>query len=295
MQRQQAERDEFQGIQAEDLVRLDPDHPGFRDARYRERRNAIAQLAMRHVPGTPVPRVEYTPREQHAWSEIWRRLAPLHRERVCRPWLDLQEQLGLAHGPIPQIEALNAVLEERTGSRMEPVAGLVSARVFLERLGARVLLSTQYMRHPSRPFYTPEPDLVHEFVGHAATLAHPRITRVHELFGLATRAADEPDMLRLERAYWYTLEFGLVQQNGELRAFGAGLLSSVGELEQFDAGPELLALDLERAARTEYDPTAMQPRLFVAPSFDDMLAALEAWLRSGRWRRKEHAGLRASA
>jgi phenylalanine-4-hydroxylase len=69
----------------------------------------------------------------------------------------------------------------------------------------------------------------------------------------------------------------------------------VGELEQFDAGPELLALDLERAARTEYDPTAMQPRLFVAPSFDDMLAALEAWLRSGRWRRKEHAGLRASA
>ena len=271
-------------IDPDQLVHLDPDHPGFRDQVYRRRRNEIAALALQHMPGTPVPRVEYTPVEEGVWRTIWERLEPLHRERVCRPWLDLQQRLGISRGPIPQIEELNRVLEPLSGSRMEPVAGLVSARVFLERLGRRVLLSTQYMRHPSRPFYTPEPDLVHEYVGHAATLAHPRIARLHELLGRAALRADEHEMLRLERVYWYTLEFGLVEEDGELRAFGAGLLSSVGELEQFDTGPKLLELDLEHIASTPYDPTDLQPQLFVAPSFDAMLVQLETWLTADRWR-----------
>lgn len=266
------------GPRTSDLIQLDPDHPGFRDPVYRARRNQIAAIALEYVPGTPVPRVEYTPEEQAVWRTIWRRLGPLHAERVCADLLELERWLDLEHGPIPQIEALDRVLASVSGARMEPVAGLVTPRVFLARLARRVLLTTQYMRHPSRPFYTPEPDLVHEFVGHAATLAHPGIVRANELLGTAARVADEETMLMLERLYWFTLEFGVVEERGRLKAFGAGLLSSVGELEQFDRGPELCRFDADRIVATPYDPTSFQPRLFVAPSFDAMIEGICTWV-----------------
>ncbi len=263
---------------ASDLIQLDPDHPGFRDPVYRARRNQIAAIALEYAPGTPVPSVAYTAEEEGVWRAIWDRLGPLHEERVCSELLSLQRGFAFAEGPIPQIEAVNRKLAAASGARMEPVAGLIAPRTFLSRMGSRVLLTTQYIRHASRPLYTPEPDLVHEFVGHASTLAEPSIVRVHELLGLAARIADEATMLQLERLYWYTLEFGVVEERGNLRAFGAGLLSSAGELEQFDRGPELLPFDVERMIEMPYDPTSFQPSLFVAPSFGALLSGVCDWL-----------------
>lgn len=274
-----------------DLIELDRDHPGFRDPVYRARRNEIAALARAHVPGAPAPYVAYTPEEHGVWRTVGRHLAPLHRERVARELLELQLDLGSAR--IPQLEELNAALARRSGVRLQPVAGLVSARRFLEHLGRGVFLSTQYIRHASRPFYTPEPDVVHELVGHAASLGHAGIGEVGRLFGAAAAGADDEQLQRLERVYWYTLEFGLVREGRELKAVGAGLLSSCAELEQFDTGPELLDCDLDAIARTSYDPTDLQPQLFVAPSFARLIADLTAWLHCGRWR-SAHAS-RASA
>ncbi len=91
-------------------------------------------------------------------------------------------------------------------------------------------------------------------------------------------------MRRLSRVYWYTLEFGVVQEAGHYKAFGAGLLSSIGELERFDTDATLMDWDLEQMAQTPYDPTDYQSHLFVAPSFTRMLAELCAWLRTGAWR-----------
>jgi len=261
------------------LVDLDADHPGFRDAGYRARRDQIARIALDHRPGEPVPDAPYTRDEQDVWKAIWRRLSPLHARLACTELQSLQEELGLERGDIPQLAALNAELEPRTGFRMEPVAGLVLARDFLLSLGRGIFLSTQYIRHASRPFYTPEPDVVHEAVGHAASLTHAGIAELSRAFGRATIDADESRLEQLIHVYWYTLEFGVVEEDGQPRALGAGLLSSVGELDQLRDGPQLLPWDLERMAATGFEPTAFQPALFVAPSLDVLLGEVRDWLR----------------
>lgn len=266
------------------LVELDPDHPGFRDATYRARRNAIAALAQAHRTGEPVPDAPYTEAEHALWARIQRELAPLHEARVCSELLAMKQGFPLPADRIPQLGALNTRLEALTGFRMEPVAGLVAARTFLAHLARGVFLSTQYIRHTSRPFYTPEPDVVHELVGHAATLAHAGLARVNRHIGAAAAGATEDELLRLERVYWYTLEFGLAEEGGAPRAWGAGLLSSYGELEGFDTRSELCAWDLDAIAATPYDPTDYQPRLFVAPSFERALDDLIAWIEGGSWR-----------
>ena len=268
----------------DDLVVLDPDHPGFRDDVYRERRNAIARIALAHRTGDPVPHAPYIEDEHGVWRSVWAELAPLHRRRICPELLELQQVIPLGHERIPQLAEFNPGLEACSGFRFEPVAGLVSARTFLRYLGRRVFLSTQYIRHHSRPFYTPEPDIVHELVGHAATLVHPGIAEANRLLGEAADIASETEMQRLENLYWYTMEFGVVRAGGELKAFGAGLLSSFGELDAFEQHAELRGWDLDDIARTPYDPTQFQAVLFVAPSFTRMLVDVCAWVRGGRWR-----------
>jgi phenylalanine-4-hydroxylase len=269
---------------AAELVSLDPDHPGFRDPVYRERRNRIADIAFRHQAGGPVEDAPYTEEEHGVWRAVWRELGPLHTERVSREILELQEVLPLGRERIPQLAALNPALHAAAGFAMEPVAGLVSPRTFMRHLGRRIFLSTQYIRHHSRPFYTPEPDVVHELVGHAATLAHPGIAELNRLLGEAAEVASADELSRVDRVYWFTMEFGVVAQGGGTRAFGAGLLSSVGELGAYDTHARLEDWDLDRVSRTPFDPTRFQEVLFVAPSFTRMLVDVASWVRTGRWR-----------
>lgn len=267
-----------------ELVRLNPDHPGFRDAVYRGRRDAIARIALEYRHGQPVPDAPYSEQEHRVWGELMARLTPVHARRVCSELLALAADLQLPTAHIPQLGWVNERLQRSTGFRMEPVAGLVAARTFMSYLGEGVFLSTQYIRHHSRPLYTPEPDVVHEVVGHAATLAHPGVAAVNRAAGIAAQQADEPSLQRLANVYWYTLEFGVAREGDSLKAYGAGLLSSLGELQRFDTKAELLDWDLERMARTPYDPTNYQPHFFVAPGFSEMLSSLLAWLQGGGWR-----------
>ncbi len=269
---------------AADLVELDPDHPGFRDTVYRERRNAIARIALEYKPGSPVPAAPYIDGEHEVWQVIWETLAPLHQERVCHELLELQGFLPLGHSRIPQLRELNAALESAAGFRMEPVGGLVTPRTFMRYLGRRIFLSTQYIRHHSQPFYTPEPDVVHELVGHAATLVHPGIAEVNRLLGQAADVANDAEMKRIDRVYWYTMEFGIVAQGGTTKAFGAGLLSSCGELGNYDKHATLQEWNLTQMSQTPFDPTAFQSTLFVAPTFTHMLVDVSRWIRNGDWR-----------
>lgn len=261
------------------LIELDPEHPGFRDPLYRARRDTIARIAKAYRSGDPVPLAPYSEEEHAVWQGIRAALAPVHQRSVAGPLLDLERELDLEMGRIPQLRAVNERLKRATGFAMEPVAGLVTPRIFMEHLGRRVFLSTQYIRHYSRPFYTPEPDVVHELVGHAASLLHPGICALSQAFGEAALGADEALMERLTRIYWYTLEFGVLREAGQVKGYGAGLLSSVGELERACSGEvELLAWDLDAICELPYDPTTFQPYYVLAPGFEQALADIADWL-----------------
>lgn len=260
------------------LITLDRDHPGFRDPAYRVRRDAIARLALGHQPGQPPPDVPYKADELKVWAGVLAALAPLHARYAAQSFLDGWPRLDFRPERIPQLSQLGATLKALTGFTYEPVAGLMSAREFMERLAPRVFLATQYMRHPSAPLYTPEPDVIHELVGHAPSLSDERYARVNALFGEATKVADDATVEKLIRTYWYCLEFGLVRQDGEVKAVGAGLLSSFGELGRFEKESRLVPFDLEHIARTPFDPTQYQGTLFVSPSEEALLGSLTRWL-----------------
>src|SRR5678816_4309242 len=232
------------------LVHLDPDHPGFRDQEYRARRNAIAEIAMTYKPGSSIPAAPYTELEHGVWKTIWQALGPAHREYACAEYLDCIDRLAFDTDRIPQLDEVSRKVEAISGFRLEPVAGLVEPRVFLESLARGVFLSTQYIRHHSTPLYTPEPDVAHEIIGHAVTLASTRLAAINRMFGEAVRRTKDPAELdRLARVYWFTIEFGVLRENGEVKAYGTGLLSSAGELEEMHKA-ELRPLDLEAVSYT---------------------------------------------
>jgi len=148
------------------------------------------------------------------------------------------------------------------------VPGLVPTRTFYGALAERCFLSTQYVRHHSVPFYTPEPDIVHEIIGHANMLASPSLADLYEKAGRASlRAASDAALEFFSRVFWFSLEFGVVREDGELRAYGAGLLSSYGELQVFQDAV-IRPFDIDTMGTWSYDITRYQPVLFAAPSFD---------------------------
>jgi len=260
------------------IIQLEPDHPGFGDAEYRARRNSIAHIALGYKPGTSIPHALYTEREHELWRTICETIGPAHRRHACAEYLDCIAKLDLPIKRIPQLGNVSSRVQMLSGFRLEPVAGLVQPRVFLESLANGVFLCTQYIRHHSTPLYTPEPDVVHELLGHAVTLASRRFAELNRLVGAVVKRRQSLEELeRLARVYWFTIEFGVVRENNQIKAYGTGLLSSAGELERMDSA-ELRPLDLEAAAQQEYDPTRFQPALYCANSFEEMYQKLTHYL-----------------
>ena len=157
---------------------------------------------------------------------------------------------------------------------MEPAAGLVALDEFYGSLAERLFHSTQYVRHPAVPLYTPEPDIIHEVIGHGHLLATPTFGELHRLAGLAARRLRDVEHLRfLSRVFWFSLEFGVAMEDGELRAYGAGILSSYGEIEEF-RGMEHRPLDLVEMGTADYDITQYQPVLYRAESIAEVVGVV---------------------
>lgn len=249
-------------------VELGREHPGFADPAYRARRDEIAAAAFACGPEDPPPRIDYRDDEHALWRTVCSELRPLHRRYACTPVVEAAEALALPVDHVPQLDEVSELLAPLSGFVYRAVAGLAPLREFYGSFARRVFHSTQYLRHPSVPLYTPEPDLVHEVVGHANQLAHPFFASVYAAVGEAVARTRSAEALAfLSRVFWFTLEFGVVLEDGEPKAYGAGLLSSFGELQVFSRA-ELRGLDFAAMGSTEYDITRYQPVLFAARSFE---------------------------
>ena len=261
-------------------IDLASDHPGFADPAYRRRRAAIAATAERYADGDPIPDVAYTEDEADLWRVIADNLSGLHERFACAEVIRAGRDLDLPHDRVPQLREVTARLQTLTGFRMEPVPGLVPTRTFYGALAGRRFLSTQYLRHPSVPLYTPEPDLAHEVIGHGTTLASPALAELYELAGLASQRAETDEALEFfSRVFWYTVEFGVAREHGELRAWGAGLLSSFGEIQAFHRA-DIRPIDIWTMGTAAYDITHYQPVLFAGDSFEHAMDETAAFFSS---------------
>jgi phenylalanine-4-hydroxylase len=251
-------------------VQLGSGHPGFADPEYRRRRDALATLASQWQPGQPCPTADYTDAEHEVWRVVSEALVDRHRTFACQEYLDGKEALGLPKDHIPQLEDVSEMLRPLTGYRYRPAAGLVPLREFYGSLADKAFWSTQYVRHHSVPLYTPEPDVLHEVVGHGNTLANPRFTALYEAAGRATNRVETDEALQfISKVFWFTLEFGVLHEGGALKTYGAGILSSPGEIEEF-RGMTIKPLDLVDMGTTEYDITVYQDLLYAAESFSQV-------------------------
>jgi phenylalanine-4-hydroxylase len=264
----------YSPVTAEDgevTVHLAHDHPGANDPAYRRRRNEIAAAALAWRPGRPPPRIEYSEAEQNVWRTVRRELAPKYERYAIAEFREAVEQVALPTDRVPGLDEVSARVAPLSGWRYVPAAGLVPLREFYGSLERRVFHSTQYVRHPDVPLYTPEPDIVHEVIGHGHLLATPTFGELHRLAGVATnRLADDDNVRFLSKVFWFSLEFGVVVEDGELRAYGAGILSSYGEIEEF-RGMEHRRLDIAEMGTADYDITAYQPVLYRAGSVEEIV------------------------
>ncbi|MDN5745561.1 MAG: phenylalanine 4-monooxygenase [Nocardioidaceae bacterium] len=260
-------------------VHLGADHPGFADPDYRARRDGLATLASNWRPGQPCPVADYTTVEHRVWQVVSEALVTKHRSYACREFLDGKESLQLPLDRIPQLSEVSDWLAPLTGFGYRPAPGLVPLRDFYGSLADKSFWSTQYIRHPSVPLYTPEPDVLHEVVGHGNTLANSRYTTLYELAGQASRRVRSSEALQfISKIFWFTLEFGIVWESGALKAYGAGILSSPGEIEAF-RGMEVRPLDIVEMGSANYDITDYQGVLYAAESFaqiEDVVGAFWA-------------------
>ncbi|MDT3399602.1 phenylalanine 4-monooxygenase [Streptomyces sp. B1866] len=245
---------------------------------YARRREHIQRVSRTYRPGGPLPHVDYTPAEHATWAAVHRALDALHEDRACAEYREAARSLDLPRTRVPQLAEVSERLTRLTGFRLEPAEGTVSGERFYRALAEGCFLSTQYLRDPASPFYSPEPDLIHELVGHAVSLASPVLADLYRRAGQAAgRARDAAEAAEFDRVFWFTLEAGAVREGGRVRAYGGALLSSADELRALDAAA---VRDFSVAAVTaqDFDITRRQPVLFAAGSLAQAAEALRGYL-----------------
>lgn len=263
-------------------LELEAGHPGLHDEAYVRRRRDIFALCRHHRLATlGPPRIEYTDEETRIWREVSPRLEALHLQHASHIYLQAKRALGISQTEIPQLRDLSEQLKRATNMHLVPAEGPLPYRTFYTYIGQRGFPVTQFIRHGSHPEFTPEPDMIHDCLGHVPPLMNRDYAELLTLIGKAVSTTQNPEqVLALKRFSWFSIEFGLIEEEGATRIFGAGILSSTGEI------PFSLSADVERrpfvtdeVIATDYDPSRMQDLLFIIPSFIFLRREIEQLVR----------------
>jgi len=234
-------------------------HPGFEDLEYRKRRDFIAKRVSDHCDN-----ILYTETENRTWQHVYEKLDVLYPEKSCSAHRSSLSFAGLSKKTIPQFSDINLSLKAH-GFKVSPVEGLIDTREFMESLADGTMMCTRYIRHHSKPEYTPEPDIIHEVLGHCVFFHNQKYRELNISFGKAARKAADDLLEKIARIYWYTVEFGICTELNKPVAWGAGLLSSIEELSRIDS-IETGILDLDLIIGVEYDTTKPHEKLYKSDS-----------------------------
>lgn len=216
----------------------------------------------------------YSAADHAIWQTLYARQVALLPGRACDAFLAGLRALPIRPDRIPDFDELNAVLQPRTGWQVVAVPGLVPDEVFFEHLANRRFPAGNFIRSAARLDYIPEPDVFHDVFGHVPMLLHPVLADFLQAYGVGGLRAQRLGVLeQLARVYWYTVEFGLLEQSDGLRIYGAGIVSSHAETRYaLDSDlPHRVRFDLVRVMRTRYHIDELQAIYFVLRDLDELL------------------------
>ena len=217
--------------------------------------------------------------EQHAvWALLYQRRMAALEHTGSSLFLEGAEQIGLRPDRVPDLTEINQLLSSRTGWMAVPVSGFLPAREFFECLGRRRFPTTVTVRPRAQLDYLPEPDIFHDVFGHVPLHAHPVFAAFLQRFGAsACLATSEAQVQAMARLFWFTVEFGLIREGGEIKLYGSGLISSHGDGANA-LGPrcDRRAFSLDAVLAQPFEIDRLQDVLFVIESVDQLFDAVEA-------------------
>lgn len=216
----------------------------------------------------------YSAAEHAMWDRLFARQANMLPTRVIPAFMEGLDVLRMSKPGIPDFDELNDRLFRATGWQVVAVPGLVPDEIFFEHLANRRFVAGRFIRTPEQLDYLEEPDIFHDVFGHVPLLVHPVFADYMQAYGEGGLRAARLGMIdALARLYWYTVEFGLIQDGDDLKLYGAGIVSSYGEslFAIDDPSPNRIGFDLERVMRSLYRIDDYQQNYFVIDSFEDLL------------------------
>ena len=216
--------------------------------------------------------IPYTQEEHSVWQRLIERQQKLLPGRACQAFIDASATLRFKHDEIPQCADVSNTLRAMTGWSVTPVPAIIPADEFFALLAEKQFPAASFIRRPEDLDYLEEPDIFHELFGHAPHLTDDRFAQFTHAYGIAGLKAGERERELLARLYWFTTEFGLVQSDTGVRAYGAGICSSPGELTYAVESdrPERRAFDVLDVLRTPFRIDTFQDIYYVVEDFDTL-------------------------
>ncbi|MDE3187782.1 MAG: phenylalanine 4-monooxygenase [Acidobacteriota bacterium] len=220
--------------------------------------------------------VAYTEEQHSVWAELVGRVLPELERHAAREYLEGLEIIGLRRERLPELAAISARLAPRTGWSSTPVSGFLPAPAFFEMLATRRFPTTTWLRKRDSLEYTPEPDIFHDVFGHVPMHAHVVFADFLEHYGRVCASVTDGGVLeKLGRLFWYTVEFGVIRQKGEIKVYGSGLISSHGECMNVIGGHcAIHDFRLDEVVNTPVKVDELHKLLFAVSSFDEIYDAM---------------------